>query len=116
MPLFPNDALFVTMDVAVAVFGYVSRIAALGDGAAGSSAKMKILLLDSETVGFETEVIGVCADNCLRCQSCRLQSHNPPSSNMKFSSSIGWPIQVERRCDIYDACASLDLLQTLYNF
>ena len=44
------------MDVAVAVSGYVSKIAALGDGAAGSSAKMKILLLDSETVGFQTKL------------------------------------------------------------
>jgi hypothetical protein len=44
------------MDVAVAVSGYVSKIVALGDGAAGSSAKMKILLLDSETVGFVTKL------------------------------------------------------------
>ena len=36
------------MDVAVAVSGYVSKIASAGDGAANS--KMKILLLDSETV------------------------------------------------------------------
>ena len=40
------------MDVAVAVSGYVSKIAALGDGVVGSSAKMKILLLDSETVSL----------------------------------------------------------------
>ena len=44
------------MDVAVAVSGYVSKIAALGDGVAGSAAKMKILLLDSETVGFVTKL------------------------------------------------------------
>ena len=41
------------MDVAVAVSGYVSKIASLGDGTAGSSAKMKILLLDSETVSHQ---------------------------------------------------------------
>lgn len=50
----PSHAPAVTMDVAVAVSGYVSKIAALGDGAAGSSAKMKILLLDSETVSLQT--------------------------------------------------------------
>ena len=44
------------MDVAVAVSGYVSKIAALGDGATGSSARMKILLLDSETVSSEIEL------------------------------------------------------------
>jgi vacuolar protein sorting-associated protein 45 len=38
------------MDVAVAVSGYVSKIATAGDGVTSSSAKMKILLLDSETV------------------------------------------------------------------
>lgn len=43
------------MDVAVAVSGYVSKIASLGDGAAASSAKMKILLLDSETVSFQND-------------------------------------------------------------
>jgi hypothetical protein len=48
----PSHVPVVAMDVAVAVSGYVSKIVALGDGAAGSSAKMKILLLDSETVGF----------------------------------------------------------------
>lgn len=43
------------MDVAAAVSGYVSKIASLGDGAAGSSAKMKILLLDSETVSLQKD-------------------------------------------------------------
>ena len=39
------------MDVAAAVQNYVSKIAGVGDGAAASaSSKMKILLLDSETV------------------------------------------------------------------
>lgn len=52
----PSHAPVLNMDVAVAVSGYVSKIAALGDGAAGSSAKMKILLLDSETVGLPTKL------------------------------------------------------------
>ena len=39
------------MDVVSAVSGYISRMVSPGDTAAGSSsAKMKILLLDSETV------------------------------------------------------------------
>lgn len=37
------------MDVVSAVSGYISKIALAGDVASGSS-KMKILLLDSETV------------------------------------------------------------------
>lgn len=39
------------MDIVQAVSGYVSKMVSLGDGAAGTpNAKMKILLLDSETV------------------------------------------------------------------
>jgi vacuolar protein sorting-associated protein 45 len=39
------------MDVAQAVAGYISKMVSLGDSAAGTTnAKMKILLLDSETV------------------------------------------------------------------
>jgi len=39
------------MDVMQAVSGYISKMMTVGDGAAGTaSAKMKILLLDSETV------------------------------------------------------------------
>lgn len=41
----------VRMDVVQAVSGYVSKMVSYGDGTAGTtSAKMKILLLDSETV------------------------------------------------------------------
>lgn len=40
------------MDVASAISGYVSKMVSVGDNPMGSSsAKMKILLLDSETVG-----------------------------------------------------------------
>lgn len=40
------------MDVASAVSGYVSKMVSVGDNSTGtSSAKMKVLLLDSETVG-----------------------------------------------------------------
>jgi len=39
------------MDVVQAVSGYISKMVGVGDGASGTSnAKMKILLLDSETV------------------------------------------------------------------
>lgn len=39
------------MDVMQAVSGYITKMMTVGDGAAGTaSAKMKILLLDSETV------------------------------------------------------------------
>lgn len=41
------------MDVIQAVSGYISKMMVYGDGAAGTdAAKMKILLLDSETVRF----------------------------------------------------------------
>lgn len=43
-------ALF-TMDVVAAVSGYMSKMVTAGESASGSSSKMKILLLDSETVG-----------------------------------------------------------------
>lgn len=39
------------MDVAQAVSGYITKMVSLGDNTAGTTnAKMKILLLDSETV------------------------------------------------------------------
>ncbi len=39
------------MDVVQAVSGYISKMVAVGDGTAGTTAaKMKILLLDHETV------------------------------------------------------------------
>ncbi|MCH1927759.1 hypothetical protein L6232_23475, partial [Shewanella sp. C31] len=47
----PNPA---NMDVVAAVSGYISRMVSSGDPSApgsSSSAKMKIFLLDSETVG-----------------------------------------------------------------
>lgn len=41
-----------TMDVVAAVSGYISKMVTAGESASGSSStKMKILLLDSETVG-----------------------------------------------------------------
>lgn len=46
--IYPSTA---TMDVVSAVSGYISKMVSAGDTAVGSSsAKMKILLLDSETV------------------------------------------------------------------
>ena len=41
------------MDVVAAVSGYISKMVTAGDPSAGgsSTSKMKILLLDSETVG-----------------------------------------------------------------
>jgi vacuolar protein sorting-associated protein 45 len=47
------------MDVMQAVSGYISKMMTVGDGAAGTaSAKMKILLLDSETVRVACCAIG----------------------------------------------------------
>jgi vacuolar protein sorting-associated protein 45 len=41
------------MDVASAISGYVSKMVSVGDNATGTSTtKMKILLLDSETVRY----------------------------------------------------------------
>jgi hypothetical protein len=41
------------MDISQAVSGYITRMVSVGDSTAGTqAAKMKILLLDSETVGL----------------------------------------------------------------
>jgi hypothetical protein len=40
------------MDIVQAVSGYVTKMVSTGDSATGSPAKMKILLLDSDTVGL----------------------------------------------------------------
>lgn len=39
------------MDVVAAASGYISKMVTVGESAGASSSKMKILLLDSETVG-----------------------------------------------------------------
>lgn len=53
-----STAISTTMDVAAAVQNYVSKIAGVGEGAAASSnSKMKILLLDSETVSIVSTAI-----------------------------------------------------------
>ena len=55
------------MDVMQAVSGYISKMMTVGDGAAGTaSAKMKILLLDSETVRIASNAIGVQPDTMYR--------------------------------------------------
>lgn len=42
------------MDVVATVSGYISKMVSAGDSSSGSSSsKMKILLLDSETVGLQ---------------------------------------------------------------
>ncbi len=45
-----------TMDIVQAVSGYVTKMVSVGDSAAAgtSAAKMKVLLLDNETVGLST--------------------------------------------------------------
>ena len=49
----PGRILPFIMDVVAAVSGYISKMVTAGESAAGSSStKMKILLLDSETVGL----------------------------------------------------------------
>jgi vacuolar protein sorting-associated protein 45 len=45
------------MDIVQAVSGYVTKMVSVGDNAAGTSAaKMKILLLDNETVGLSPQL------------------------------------------------------------
>ena len=51
------------MDVVQVVSGYISKMVSAGDSASGSSsAKMKILLLDSETVRVFVECMQAPAD------------------------------------------------------
>jgi hypothetical protein len=48
------------MDVVAAVSGYISKMVSVGDPSSGGpAAKMKILLLDSETVGDVTYLVKV---------------------------------------------------------
>lgn len=49
----PGASHLSIMDVVAAVSGYISKMVTAGESASGSSStKMKILLLDSETVGI----------------------------------------------------------------
>ena len=53
----PRPGAFFTMDVVAAVSGYISKMVTAGESASGSSStKMKILLLDSETVGRRAQL------------------------------------------------------------
>jgi vacuolar protein sorting-associated protein 45 len=52
------------MDIVQAVSGYITKMVSAGDSAAGTSAaKMKILLLDNETVGLSSLSIGAYSNN-----------------------------------------------------
>ena len=52
------------MDIVQAVSGYITKIVSAGDISAGTSAaKMKILLLDDETVGLSSLSIGAYSNN-----------------------------------------------------
>jgi len=75
------------MDVMQAVSGYISKMMTVGDGAAGTaSAKMKILLLDSETVRLASETIGAHPDTVYRSRSYQQQRHNRPSLITMYTS------------------------------
>ena len=56
--------LALTMDIVQAVSGYITKMVSAGDSAATgtSAAKMKILLLDNDTVGLSAPPVG-CKDN-----------------------------------------------------
>lgn len=59
------------MDIVQAVSGYITKMVSVGDSAATgtSAAKMKILLLDNETVGLSALSRGVNARaDSTRCQ------------------------------------------------
>jgi hypothetical protein len=60
------------MDISQAVSGYITRMVSVGDSAAGTqAAKMKILLLDSETVGLLLSSYSVdCTSNLLQGSHC----------------------------------------------
>ena len=66
------------MDVVSAVSGYISKMVSAGDAALGSSvSKMKILLLDSETVRVYN-VGGLLQDSTNTALGCHcLDGHNP---------------------------------------
>lgn len=48
------------MDVVAAVSGYITKMVTVGDSSSSSSSKMKILLLDSETVRCPASGVNVC--------------------------------------------------------
>ena len=58
------------MDVVSAISGYISKMVSAGDTTTGSSSKMKILLLDSETVRVLENNFIVSGADYLRCLLC----------------------------------------------
>jgi len=75
------------MDVMQAVSGYISKMMTVGDGPAGTaSAKMKILLLDSETVRKIHKRVRVSADTIHSSRSLQPQLHNLLSLATMYTS------------------------------
>ena len=60
------------MDIVAAISNYVTKMVS-SDGAAGPSGKMKILLLDGETVGCIHGELGDRRTRSLKANSCRRQ-------------------------------------------
>lgn len=75
------------MDVFQTVSGYITKMVTAGDGQNGSNAsKMKILLLDSETVCHSPlSELRIYTDQ-VRFLSSPQRQHNPPSSITKYTS------------------------------
>lgn len=109
------------MDVFQSVQGYVTKIITQGESAAtdGGAAKMKILLLDKDTVSQGHGVVDSLqhADIVLaRSQLYHPQQHSPHSSITPSTSQTASMTRIARRCAIYGVSASSDPLQIVYNF
>lgn len=122
------------MDIVQAVSGYITKMVSAGDNATTgtSAAKMKILLLDSETVGLSTpaailltvaNVAQVTIVSTATTQSALLNHEvylteylpRPPitSNNLTMGLAV-WMVRSERRCAICVAFASFGLLPNPY--
>lgn len=77
------------MDVVAAASGYISKMVTVGESA-GASSKMKILLLDSETVGdlylASNILVSIANSYCDRSLLFRPQLPSLPSSIMRSTS------------------------------
>lgn len=103
------------MDVFQAVSGYVTKMVSAGDGGQAAS-KMKILLLDSETVSI---ISSATTQSALLSHEIYLteyvssgNEHSHPMNHLTNTNQAALTKTPAKRCDTFDVSASSDLHPT----
>lgn len=113
------DRTVATMDIYASTSNYITKMVSTGDAqSSGGAAKMKILLMDRDTVGAQQfkDIAEARSNDPNRCPSCPPQPLSPLCSTTPCTSQTDSTIKSVKRCDISSVWHSYDLLQTAYSF